>query len=423
LYHYTVTTESSGDGYLGGSNQFFSSENFCECVVRHCHVLAKKALTDGNWQVDSEKIWIDKKNDLVYFMGTKDTPLEKQLYCVSLSGGIIHRLTKPGYSHSVTLSKDCSHAVVISSAISSLHQINLCKILQNPQNYAGKFCLNGIGWLEAPRDLPSSYVQPDLFNYTNSAGHEIYGMLFKPLDYDPNKKYPTMLYVYGGPGVQLVSNSQRSARRLNLYSLATLGYAVVMMDTMGSCNRGIEFEAALQNNMGNVEIDQQVEGLNYISEQCGIIDMDQIIIHGWSYGGYLALMGLCQRPDIFKVAIAGAPVTSWELYDTGYTERYMNLPTVNKETYERGSVLKCVKQFPSEPNRLLLVHGLVDENVHFSHTNALVAELVKEGKPYQLQIYPGERHGIRNSSSAKHYETYVMWFIQQYLKTLAPKPS
>lgn len=331
---------------------------------------------------------------------------------------VIHRLTKLGHSHSVSINQECSHAVVVSSSISSLSHVSLCKIMQNPVYGTGRMSLNGIAWLEAPRALPSTYIVPEIFGFTNASGKSVYGMLFRPSNCSERKKYPTILYVYGGPGVQLVSNAQRSVRRLNLYALASLGYAVVMIDTMGSCNRGIQFEAAIQNNMGCVEIDQQLEGLSYIAEKSGIIDMNRIVIHGWSYGGYLALMGLAQRPDVFKVAIAGAPVTCWELYDTGYTERYMSTPSVNKDAYRRGSVLKYAKQFPSEPNRLLIVHGLVDENVHFSHTNALIAELVKEGKPYQLQVYPGERHGIRNSAAAKHYETYVLWFIQQYFNNM-----
>ncbi|XP_065669799.1 dipeptidyl peptidase 9 isoform X2 [Hydra vulgaris] len=414
LYRYTVTTE---DETLDNIDNMEISNS--EYVVRHCRVLTEQPLTQGEWDVDSEKIWLDERNDLVYFLGTKDTPLEKHLYCVSLTTPEwIERMTLLGYSHTVTLSKDCSYAVILSSSVTSLTQVNLCKINTIYSTEQKKISLHSIGWVEAPRDvLPTSRL-PELFRYKNSQGYDIYGMLFKPVNCTEGEKYPTMLYVYGGPGVQLVSNSQRSVRRLNLYALPSFGYAVVMLDTMGSCNRGIRFEAAIQNCMGQIEIEQQIEGLKLIAEKSGIIDMNRIVIHGWSYGGYLALMGLAQRPDIFKVAIAGAPVTCWQLYDTGYTERYMKSPAENKNAYQDSSVLKFASQFPNEPNRLMIIHGLMDENVHFSHTKALISELIKEGKPYQLQVYPNERHGIRNAAAAKHYETNVVWFLQQYLSTI-----
>nr|XP_047133216.1 dipeptidyl peptidase 8 isoform X3 [Hydra vulgaris] len=377
LYKYTVTTNNE--------TLDFMETNRNEYAIRYCQVLTEQPLTQGEWDVDSETIWLDERNNLVYFLGTKDTPLEKHLYCVSLlNPQLIERMTLLGYSHAVTLNKDCSYAVIVSSSVSSFSQVNLCKI-NNTLVEKKKIFLQSIGWVQSPKYvLPSSRI-PELFRYKNSQGYDIYGMLYKPMSCREGEKYPTMLYVYGGPCVQLVSNSQRSVRRLNLYALQVFGYAVVMLDTMGSCNRGIRFEAVLQNRMGQIEIEQQIEGLEIIAEKSGIIDMNRIVIHGWSYGGYLALMGLAQRPDIFKVAIAGAPVTCWQLYDTGYTERYMKTPAENKKAYQDGSVLKFARQFPNEPNRLMIIHGLMDENVHFSHTKALISELVKEGKPYQLQ--------------------------------------
>lgn len=158
-------------------------------------------------------------------------------------------------------------------------------------------------------------------------------------------------------------------------------------------------------------------------------------------GGYLSLMGLIQHPDVFKIAIAGAPVTNWEYYDTGYTERYMDLPENNKQGYIAGSVLSYINKFPDEyvsffchffllnsfkilffnfpnkhrDNRLLIIHGLIDENVHFFHTSQLINLLIKANKPYQLQIYPNERHSLRNLEASKHYETTLLSFLQKNL--------
>lgn len=198
---------------------------------------------------------------------------------------------------------------------------------------------------------------------------------------------------------------------MRTHMLAAHGFCVVSIDSRGSDNRGVGFQAHLVNRMGTVEIEDQVEVLQLLAGQCDYMDLTRLAVTGWSYGGYLSLMALAQRPDIFKVAIAGAPVVSWGLYDTGYTERYMDLPTVNPEGYRNGSVLSYVNNLPDEENRLLIVQGMIDENVHFSHTNQLIQALIKAGKPYQLQIYPHERHCLRQLDSNEHYETKLLSFL------------
>uniref|UniRef100_A0A1B6JJK3 Peptidase S9 prolyl oligopeptidase catalytic domain-containing protein n=2 Tax=Homalodisca TaxID=139475 RepID=A0A1B6JJK3_9HEMI len=167
--------------------------------------------------------------------------------------------------------------------------------------------------------------------------------------------------------------------------------------------------------MGTVELDDQVEVLSWLAERLSFLDMDRVAIHGWSYGGYISLMALATKPHIFKVAIAGAPVTSWNLYDTGYTERYMDLPQNNLQGYKAGSILNYVNQFPDDENRLLIIHGMIDENVHFYHTSQLINAMVRAGKPYHLQVYPNERHSLRNLDASKHYETTLLSFLQNHL--------
>nr|KAG5687789.1 hypothetical protein BaRGS_017267 [Batillaria attramentaria] len=139
-----------------------------------------------------------------------------------------------------------------------------------------------------------------------------------------------------------------ATRFLRLHTLASQGYAVVMLDNRGSCNRGMAFEGCIKNNLGTLEVDDQVEGLQWLASNVDFIDLSRVAIHGWSYGGYLALMGLVQRPEVFKVAIAGAPVVSWRLYDTGYTERYMSMPEENENGYKQGSILTYLDRFPDE---------------------------------------------------------------------------
>lgn len=259
------------------------------------------------------------------------------------------------------------------------------------------------------------YQEPELFSHTISSGHMVFGLVFKPARLEPQHRYPTVLTIYGGPEVQLVTNSFKGMRHLRQHLLASENYVVVVLDCRGSRHRGIDFESHIKGRMGTVEIADHVEVLQWLAQEKEYIDLSRVAIHGWSYGGYLSLMGLAQRPDIFKVAVAGAPVTSWELYDTGYTERYMGSPQDNPQGYRRGSVLSYISQLPSEQNRLLIVHGLMDENVHFTHTSQLVAALVKAGKPYQLQVYPAERHSLRHLDTSEHYETTLLSFLQDNL--------
>ncbi|XP_016345025.1 dipeptidyl peptidase 9 isoform X1 [Sinocyclocheilus anshuiensis] len=383
-----------------------------------CPIEEEVTLTSGEWEVlarHGSKIWVNEETKLVYFQGTKDTPLEHHLYVVSYeSPGETVRLTKPGFSHSCSVSQNFDMFISHYSNVSTPPCVHVYKLMGSDSDPLHKEPEFWASMMEAA-GCPADYVPPEIFSFPASSGFQIYGMLYKPHNLKPGKKHPTILFVYGGPQVQLVNNSYKGVKYLRLNTLASLGYAVVVIDGRGSCQRGLKFEGALKNKMGQVEIEDQVEGLQYVAENYKFIDMSRVAIHGWSYGGFLSLMGLIHRPNIFKVAIAGAPVTVWMAYDTGYTERYMDVPENNQQGYEAGSVALHVDKLPNEPNRLLILHGFLDENVHFFHTNFLVSQLIRAGKPYQLQIYPNERHSIRCPESGEHYEIMLLYFLQQHL--------
>uniref|UniRef100_A0A9J7WXE3 dipeptidyl-peptidase IV n=1 Tax=Cyprinus carpio carpio TaxID=630221 RepID=A0A9J7WXE3_CYPCA len=326
-----------------------------------CPIEEEVALTNGEWEVlarHGSKIWVNEETKLVYFQGTNDTPLEHHLYVVSYeSPGEVVKLTKPGFSHSCSVSQNFDMFISHYSNVSTPPCVHVYKLMgsdSDPLHKEPEF------WASCPAD----YVPPEIFSFPASSGFQLYGMLYKPHNLKPGKKHPTILFVYGGPQVQLVNNSYKGVKYLRLNTLASLGYAVVVIDGRGSCQRGLKFEGALKNKM---------------------------------------------------VAIAGAPVTVWMAYDTGYTERYMDVPENNQQGYEAGSVALHVDKLPNEPNRLLILHGFLDENVHFFHTNFLVSQLIRAGKPYQLQIYPNERHSIRCPESGEHYEIMLLYFLQQHL--------
>ncbi|XP_053559141.1 dipeptidyl peptidase 9 isoform X2 [Bombina bombina] len=380
-----------------------------------CDIRDEVALTGGDWEVlgrHGAKVWVNQETKLVYFQGTRDTPLEHHLYVTSYQNpGEVVRLTEPGYTHSCTVSQNFDMFVSHYSSVSRPPCVHLYRMEGNPLHQVPQFWAS----LMEAASCPPYYVPPEIFHFQSSNQEKLYGMVYKPHNLSPGSKHPTVLFVYGGPQVQLVNNSFKGMKYLRLNTLAHLGYAVVVIDGRGSCHRGLSFEGALKNQMGQVEIEDQVQGLHYVSEKFGFVDLNRVAIHGWSYGGFLSLMGLIQRPDIFKVAIAGAPVTVWMAYDTGYTERYMDTPENNQAGYEAGSAALHVDKLPNEPHRLLILHGFLDENVHFFHTNFLVSQLIRAGKPYQLQIYPNERHSIRCPESGEHYEITLLHFLQEYL--------
>jgi len=167
--------------------------------------------------------------------------------------------------------------------------------------------------------------------------------------------------------------------------------------------------------MGHLEVEDQARGLNKLIDE-GIVHPTRIGVYGWSYGGYLSCMLLAQKPQSFRVAVSCAPVIMWEAYDTGYTERYLKLPQDNAEGYVKSSVLNFVNSLPDQDNRLFLVHGLKDENVHFCHTAQLIDELNSLGKPYRLYCYPNERHGLRNGKNLIHAELNLLKAWQYLLE-------
>ncbi|XP_053317784.1 dipeptidyl peptidase 9 [Spea bombifrons] len=313
-----------------------------------CHIIEEVALTSGEWEVlgrHGAKIWVNEETQLVYFQGTRDTPLEHHLYVTSYKNpGEVVRLTELGYTHSCTLSQKFDMFVSQYSSVSSPPCVHLFRLEGDPMHQQPQFWAS----LMEASSSPPYYVPPEIFHFETSSKVKLYGMVYKPHNLSLGKKHPTVVFVYGGPQVQLVNNSFKGIKYLRLNTLAHLGYAVIVIDGRGSCHRGLSFEGELKNKMGLVEIEDQVEGLHFVAEKFGFVDLNRVAIHGWSYGGFLSLMGLIQRPDIFKVAIAGAPVTVWMAYDTGYTERYMDTPENNQAGYEAGSAALHVDKLPNE---------------------------------------------------------------------------
>ncbi|OZJ03929.1 hypothetical protein BZG36_03610 [Bifiguratus adelaidae] len=369
------------------------------------------------------------------------------------------RLTELGFSHHVVINTACTMFVDCFSAIdipmsAIVWDISCTQEFKkfgadmpsnlNVEKTNGRVVFGGdyegyrtpiVGVIAGRKELrypPERYMQRPfpvglLFTFKADDGSPLHGCLYRPQNYQAGQSYPTILNIYGGPRSQLVTNDYKFPRFLRHFLASKLGFAVVTIDGRGSSDRGLEFESYIKHRMGLVELSDQIRGLRFLSESrfgaiapqgrdaVSVIDMDRIAIAGWSYGGYLSLMGIAQYPHIFKVCIAGAPVTRWQLYDSAYTERYMGLPKEGVEGYEQADLVKWAGSFPDGENRVLIAHGLMDENVHFRHTEALVAALIAYNKPHQVQVYPSERHGLRHASVNEHFETLMFFWLLNYL--------
>jgi dipeptidyl-peptidase-4 len=236
--------------------------------------------------------------------------------------------------------------------------------------------------------------------------------LMKPRTLAAGRRYPVIVDVYGGPGYQRVRRAWGGYPRSNegyfRQFLAQNGYVVFTLDNRGSGFRGVAFETSLYHRMGSVEVEDQVTGVEFL-KTLPYVDRARIGVFGWSYGGYMALMCMMQAPDTFAAGVSGAPVTDWRLYDTHYTERYMGMPAAEKSAYDASDVLTYAKNLGGD---LLIMHGMADDNVLFTHSTALFKKLQDLNKPFEVMPYPGSKHGLlRQAGTGPHaYETVKKFF-------------
>jgi dipeptidyl-peptidase-4 len=360
------------------------------------------AITKGEWQVDSIES-IDEDSGIIFFTGTKDGYTEKHLYRTCLEGKAVERITAETGLHNVLLNGKAKLFVDIFNSLHSAPTVTL-KTLEIDSDIE-------IIIHESKDERIKRYKlePPELVKFTVDNGTELSGAIYYPNSKEFEPPYPTVLSVYGGPHVQMVANSWFLTASMRAQYLRSKGYLVLVVDNRGSARRGLQYEAPIKYSMGKVEVEDQVFALNVLIKT-GVVDKDRIGVYGWSYGGYISLMCLAQKPDLFKAAVSGAPVTSWDGYDTHYTERYMGIPSKNQAGYEESSVLSHVSTIEG---KLMLVHGLLDENVHFRHTARLINSLNAAGKEYDLLLFPEERHMPRRLEDRAYMERRILGFLEE----------
>ena len=362
-----------------------------------------RQLTDGNWAIDSLS-GVDQDAGLVYFTGTKDGATECHLYSVSLEGGPMSRLTQEAGTHSVTLDHDFSRFVDVFSDTSTPPTITL-------RSLGDGSALHTIHSTDDPRVEELSLTPPELVTIESRDGETLHGALYRPAPEFGDGPYPTVIYVYGGPHAQVVDNHWSMTCSMRQQYLRSQGYLVFCLDNRGSARRGLAFEGVIKHKMGDIEVRDQVDGVRWLVDS-GLADPDRVGVYGWSYGGYMTLMCLMQAPDVFRMGVAGAPVVHWDGYDTHYTERYMGTPQSNPDGYEASSALTHVDGLEGD---LLIVHGLIDENVHFRHTARLINALIKARKPYEFLMFPDERHMPRSQADRVYMEERITEFFERNL--------
>lgn len=356
-----------------------------------------RTLTDGDWMVTAVRAVDD---DRVWFAGTRESPLERHLYVVPIDGGEVRRLTTEAGTHDVVVDPASGRFVDTWSSVTRPPVVRLCDL-------ADGRVVHILHDERDPRIDDIGLPPPELTTVCADDGTTtLHVAVYRPAGDGP---FPTVVSVYGGPHAQRVSDSWLMSVRMRDQYLRSLGYLVVAVDNRGTAARGLAFEGAIRHDLGEVEVCDQVAALRQLAER-GLVDLDRgVAIHGWSYGGYMSAMCLAKAPDVFKVAVAGAPVTHWDGYDTHYTERYMGLPSENADGYERSSVMAHVGGMGN--GHLMLVHGMIDENVHFRHTARLVNALIDARIPYELLLFPDERHLPRREADRVYMEERIAAFL------------
>ncbi len=361
-----------------------------------------RQLTGGEWVV-THVVGVDEARRLVYFVATRESVLQRQVYRVPLDGGEVTQVTSGDGIHGAVLSPGGEWLIDSYSSARAPARIVL-------RDSAGT---ERAVLFEQPDATANAHGlrPPELVSLQADDGTLLYGAIYRPHSLEPAKRYPVVISVYGGPHVQRVLDDWSLTADLRAQYLAQEGFVVFKLDNRGGFNRGLAFEAALAGRMGTVEVADQLAGVRYLAS-LPFADTARTGIYGWSYGGYMTCMALMKAPGVFVAGVAGAPVADWDGYDTGYTERYMGTPQSNPEGYFESSVLNHVRDLAG---RLLIVHGMVDENVHFRHTARLVRALVEAGKDYDLLIFPEERHMPRSQSDLEYEERRIVQYFRDHL--------
>ncbi|OYT72529.1 MAG: hypothetical protein CFK52_04855 [Chloracidobacterium sp. CP2_5A] len=360
-----------------------------------------RAVTQGEWDV---RELYGVADGMAYFAAAAHSPIANHIYRVRLDGTGLTRLSQMEGTHEADFNADCTAYFDTSSAAATPPQISLRR--------ADGSLLRVVADNAEARALAAEYgVTPPEFRQVKTRdGFQMEAMLLRPPDFDPRKKYAVWCYAYSGPGAQSVVDRWGGQRMLWHQLLAQRGYLVWVCDNRSASGKGMRSMAAVYGRLGELELRDLEDGVAYL-KTLPFVDGDRIGLWGWSYGGYMTAYALTHSAA-FKCGIAGAPVTDWRNYDSIYTERYMKLPQDNPEGYERSSVVSAAERLRGP---LLLIHGLMDDNVHPRNSVQLIDALQKADRPFEFLAYPQSRHGVVTPYRVKHLYGRMLAFIERHL--------
>jgi dipeptidyl-peptidase-4 len=371
----------------------------------------KRQLTSGAWEVTSYYGY-DQKNKKIFFQSTAEGSINRDVYSVGINGKGLKRLTSKEGINRASFSADFTYFINTHSNATtppsySLYTTatnNRLKDSNSAQTLMLKTVVENAALLDKLEDYSISYKE---FSTIEVNGNDLNMWMIKPVDFDPSKKYPLLMFQYSGPGSQSVSNSWMGGNDYWYQLLQSKGYIIACVDGRGTGFKGRDFKKTTYLQLVRYESDDQIAAAEKLSE-LPYIDEDRTAIWGWSFGGDMAMHCILKGNDVFEAAISVAPVTSWRFYDTIYTERFMRTPQENPEGYDLNSPLNYADQLKG---KLLLVHGSADDNVHFQNTMRMVEELVQANKQFDWAVYPDKNHGIYGGKTRVQLYTKMTNFI------------
>jgi dipeptidyl-peptidase-4 len=365
----------------------------------------KNQVTKGNWEV-TNYYGFDEKTNTVFYQSVENGSINRDVYSINLSGKNKVRLSKSTGTNAATFSPNFQYFInTFSSATQpTTYTLNEAKkgaqvqVIENNAALASK--LKGY-------DLPAK----EFFVLKTAKGNELNAWILKPKDFDPNKKYPVFMYQYSGPGSQQVNNDWNGTDDYWYQMLAQQGYIVACVDGRGTGFKGAAFKKVTQKELGKYEVEDQIDAAKVIGNY-PYVDKNRIGIWGWSYGGFMASNCILKGADVFKMAIAVAPVTNWRFYDSIYTERYMQTPQENASGYDENSPINHVNKLKG---KYLLIHGSGDDNVHVQNSMQMMEALIQANKQFDSQIYPDKNHGIYGGKTRIQLYNKMTNFIKENL--------
>lgn len=357
-----------------------------------------KQITKGPWEVTDYQ-GFDPKETKIFYTSTQENPLERHLYSVELKTGKMMKYTSTKGTHTTLVSPDGKN---ILDRVSSL-EIGSQTALLNDKGIKIRLITEDINPLKDYQLGTTSFI-----TLKADDGSDLYGRLILPVGFDPSKKYPTLVYVYGGPHSQLVTNTWLGGANLYFNYLASKGYVIWTMDNRGTSNRGAEFEQIIHRHLGDVENKDQMVGVNYL-KTLPYVDASRIGIDGWSYGGFMTLTMKLRNHGVFKVATCGGPVIDWKYYEIMYGERYMDTPEQNPEGYKKASLLNYVDQLDG---KVLVIHGALDNTVVWQNSLQFIQACIKQGKQVDYFVYPNHEHNVSGKDRLHLFQKLADYYDQ-----------